>query len=86
LDAGRRASDGGDQSLRAHRRCHRGGLVRRFFSQPLLLLVAGGAAYRAFEKSSADIPVSYGVTAYFIIVVAVLGYLSTLAPLGAHTR
>jgi membrane-anchored protein YejM (alkaline phosphatase superfamily) len=61
-------------------------LFAAFFSQPLLLLVAGGAAYRAFEKSSADIPVSYGVTAYFITLVAVLGYLSTLAPLGAHTR
>ncbi len=61
-------------------------LFAAFFSQPLLLLVAGGAAYRAFEKSSADIPVRYGVTAYFIILVAVLGYVSTLAPLGAHTR
>jgi Zn-dependent protease len=61
-------------------------LFAAFFSQPLLLLVAGGAAYRVFEKSSADIPVNYRVTAYFITLVCVLGYLSTLAPLGVHTR
>ena len=55
------------------------------FSQPLLLLVAGGAVYRAFEKDlAADMPAHYGVTAYFMVLVAALGYLSTLAPLGAH--
>jgi len=57
-------------------------LFAAFFSQPLLLLVAGGALYRAFEKSSADLPVNHGVTAYFIVLVATLGYLSALAPLG----
>lgn len=58
-----------------------------FFSQPLLLLVAGGAVYRAFEKTlAADMPAEYGVTAYFIILVAALGYLSALAPLGAPAR
>jgi Zn-dependent protease len=58
-----------------------------FFSQPLLLLVAGGAVYRAFEKTlAADMSAEYGVTAYFIILVAALGYLSALAPLGAPAR
>jgi Zn-dependent protease len=58
-----------------------------FFSQPLLLLVAGGAVYRAFDKTlAADAPPRYGVTAYFVILLCVLGYLCTLAPLGAHTR
>lgn len=58
-------------------------LFDAFFSQPLILLVAGGAAYRAFEKNSAELPVNHGVTAYFMILVATLGYLSALAPLGA---
>jgi hypothetical protein len=43
--------------------------------------------YRAFEKpSTADMPTNNGVTAYFMILVAALGYLSALAPLGAQTR
>jgi Zn-dependent protease len=58
-------------------------LFATFFSQPLILLVAGGATYRAFEKASADMPVKRGVTAYFIVLLATLGYLSSLAPLGA---
>jgi Zn-dependent protease len=57
-------------------------LFAAFFSQPLILLVAGGAAYRSFDKTSAELPVNHGVTAYFIILVATLGYLSSLAPLG----
>jgi Zn-dependent protease len=61
-------------------------LFAAFFSQPLILLVAGGAVYRAFEKTSAELPVNHGVTAYFIILVATLGYLSALAPLGAAAR
>jgi Zn-dependent protease len=62
-------------------------LFAAFFSQPLLLLVAAGAVYRAFEKpSTADMPTNNGVTAYFMILVATLGYLSALAPLGAQTR
>jgi Zn-dependent protease len=62
-------------------------LFAAFFSQPLLLLVAGGAVYRAFEKGlTADMPSNNGVTAYFMILVAALGYLSTLAPLGTSTR
>ena len=62
-------------------------LFAAFFSQPMLLLVAGGAVYRAFEKElAADMPTEYGVTAYFIILVAALGYLASLAPLGAPAR
>jgi Zn-dependent protease len=57
-------------------------LFAAFFSQPLLLLLAAAAVYRAFEKTSAELPVNHGVTAYFIILVATLGYLSSLAPLG----
>jgi Zn-dependent protease len=55
-------------------------LLAAYFSQPLLLLVAAGAAYRIFTK---DIPVapSQGATVYYIIVLAALGYLITLAPL-----
>ena len=62
-------------------------LFAAFFSQPMLLLVAGGAVYRAFEKGlAADMPANNGVTAYFMVLVAALGYLATLAPLGAHAR
>jgi len=61
-----------------------GVLFAAFFSQPLLLLVVGGAVYRAFDKTLApDMPPSYGVTAYFVILLAGLGYLASLAPLGA---
>jgi len=55
-------------------------LFAAFFSQPLLLLVAAGAAYRVFNK---DIPAtpSHAVTAYYLTLLAALGYLMTLAPL-----
>lgn len=55
-----------------------------YFSQPLLLLVAGGALYRAFVKETlADVTPGFGLTAYFIFLLAVLSYLSTLASIGA---
>jgi len=57
-------------------------LFAAFFSQPLILLVAGAAAYRAFDAASAQLPVNHAVTAYFISLVAALGYLASLAPLG----
>ena len=61
-----------------------GVLFAAFFSQPLLLLVVAGAVYRAFDKSlSPDMPPSYGVTGYFVVLLAALGYLASLAPLGA---
>lgn len=60
-------------------------LFAAYFSQPLVLLVAGGAVYRAFGKDrSADISGSYGLTLYFIGLLAALTYLSTLAPIGAR--
>lgn len=59
-------------------------LLAAWLSQPLLLLVAGGAVYRAFDKQpAAEMPANYGVTAYFIVLVAALGYLYSLAPFGA---
>jgi Zn-dependent protease len=62
-------------------------LFAAFYSLPLLLLVAGGAAYRAFDKTlAADMPANNTVTAYFMFLVAALGYLSSLAPLGAPGR
>jgi Zn-dependent protease len=62
-------------------------LFAAFFSQPLLLLVVAGAVYRAFDKTLApDMPPSYGVTAYFVTLLAVLGYIASLAPLGAPVR
>ena len=53
-----------------------------YFSQPLLLLVAGGALYRAFGNDLATAAPSHGVTAYFIVLLAALSYLSALAPIG----
>jgi Zn-dependent protease len=62
-------------------------LFAAFFSQPLLLLVVAGAAYRAFDKNLApDMPPSYAVTVYFVTLLAALGYLASLAPLGAPAR
>jgi hypothetical protein len=52
-----------------------------------VLLVAGGAAYRAFGKElPAETSSGHGVTAYFIVLLAILTYLSTLAPLGVPPR
>jgi Zn-dependent protease len=64
-----------------------GVLFAAFYSQPLMLLVVGGAVYRASDKTLApDMAPSYGVTAYFVILLAALGYLASLAPLGAPAR
>jgi Zn-dependent protease len=58
-----------------------------WLSQPMLLLLAAGAVYRAFDKQLlTGMTPNYGVTAYFIILVAALGYLATLAPFGAPAR
>lgn len=55
--------------------------VAAYFSQPLLLLVAGGAVYRSFDKDLPDeMTRSHGITAYFIALLAVLGYLSKVIP------
>jgi len=59
-------------------------LLAAYLSQPLVLLVAAGAAYRAFAKEPpAETSPGHGVTAYFIVLLVILTYLSTLAPLGA---
>jgi Zn-dependent protease len=64
-----------------------GVLFAAFYSQPLLLLVVVGAVYRAFDKTLApDMAPTYGVTAYFVVLLAALGYLASLAPLGAAVR
>jgi Zn-dependent protease len=57
-------------------------LMAAYFSQPLFLLVAAGAAYRLFTKDIPHAP-SRGATAYYLIVLAALGYLIALAPLPA---
>ena len=58
-------------------------LLAAWFSQLILLLVAGAAIYRAYTKSSsAEAGPNLGLTAYFIALLAALSYLSTLAPLG----
>jgi Zn-dependent protease len=54
-------------------------LLAAYFSQPLFLLVAAGAAYRLFTKDIPHAP-SHAATAYYLVVLAALGYLITLAP------
>ena len=54
-------------------------LLAAYFSQPLFLLVAAGAAYRLFTKDIPQAP-SHGATAYYLIVLLALGYLISLAP------
>lgn len=62
-------------------------LLAAYFSQPLVLLVAGGAVFRAFSNEPAtDTSRSYGLTVYFIALLAALTYLSGLAPLGGPPR
>jgi Zn-dependent protease len=55
-------------------------LLAALFGQPTFLLVAGGAGYRAFDK---NIPAaaSHGASVYYVLLLAALGYLTTLAPL-----
>jgi Zn-dependent protease len=57
-------------------------LLAAYFSQPLFLLVAAGAAYRIFTKDTPQAP-SHAATAYYLAVLAALGFLITLAPLPA---
>lgn len=55
--------------------------VAALFSQPLLLLVAGGAVYRSFDKDLPDESTrSPGITIYFVVLLVVLGYFSKLVP------
>lgn len=62
-------------------------LLAAYLAQPLVLLVAGGAVFRAFSNEpAAETARGYGLTLYFIALIAVLAYLSGLAPLGAAPR
>jgi Zn-dependent protease len=62
-------------------------VLAAYLSQPLVLLVAAGAAYRAFAREPpVETSPGHGVTAYFIVLLVILTYLSTLAPLGAPPR
>jgi Zn-dependent protease len=54
-------------------------LLAIMFAQPLFLLVAGGAAYRVFTKDMPATP-SHAATVYYLMLMAALGYLITLAP------
>lgn len=49
------------------------------FGQPVLLLVAAGAAYQVFTKDAPEEPNS-AVTVYYLLVLAALGFLMGLAP------
>jgi Zn-dependent protease len=49
------------------------------FGQPVLLLVAAGAAYRVFTKDFPAAP-NRAVLVYYTLVLATLGFLMTLAP------
>ena len=50
-----------------------------YFGQPLFLLVAAGAAYRAFTKDLPSAP-SHFTTAYYLAILAGLGYVIHMAP------
>lgn len=54
-------------------------LLAAGFEQPLFLLVAAGAGYRAFDKKMPAVP-SHATTVYYLIVLAALGYIIQLAP------
>ncbi len=49
------------------------------FRQSLFLLVAGGAGYRLFTKDAPDEP-SLGATAYYLLVLAALGFILRTVP------
>ena len=55
-------------------------LLAALFAQPFLLLVAAGAGYRVFDKAIPAAP-SNAVAAYYVILLAALGYILHLAPL-----
>jgi Zn-dependent protease len=57
-------------------------ILAAYFAQPLFLLVAAGATYRAFTK---DLPAvsSHATTAYYLAILAGLGYVIALAPVPA---
>jgi Zn-dependent protease len=54
-------------------------LLAALFGQPVFLLVALGAGYRAFDKKIPPAP-SHAATVYYLMVLAALGCLIKLAP------
>jgi Zn-dependent protease len=54
-------------------------ILAAYFAQPLFLLVAAGAVYRAFTKDLPSVP-SRSTTAYYLAILAGLGFVITLAP------
>jgi Zn-dependent protease len=54
-------------------------LLAAYFAQPLFLLVAAGAGYRVFTKDMPAAP-SRAATAYYLMLLAALGFLIKLAP------
>jgi Zn-dependent protease len=56
-----------------------------FFKEPIFLLVAGGAAYRLFDKGITLVP-SKATTAYFIAVLTALGLVLWLVPMQVPGR
>jgi Zn-dependent protease len=55
-------------------------LFAALFGQPAFLLVAGGAGYRVFSKDIPEEP-SRTAMAYYLLVLAALGYIIKLAPM-----
>jgi Zn-dependent protease len=53
------------------------------FRQSLFLLVAGGTGYRLFTKDAPDEP-SHAATAYYLLVLAALGFVLNIAPIPAQ--
>ena len=54
-------------------------LVAAALHQPLLLLVGAGAVYRLFTKDLPETP-NPTITLYYVLLLAGLGYITTLAP------
>ena len=55
-------------------------LYAMLFSQPVFLLVAAGAGYRAFDRNMPAEP-GHSVAVYYLALLAALGLLAELAPL-----
>ena len=55
-------------------------LFAALFGQPAFLLEAGGAGYRVFSKDIPEEP-SHTAMAYYLLVLAALGYIIKLAPM-----
>ena len=55
-------------------------LSAAYFRQPVFLLVAAGAGYRVFSKDIPEEP-SHTAMAYYLLVLAALGYIIKLAPM-----